>query len=59
MSTVTKWIPLVITVAGTIGAAIFTPAFVAAHPVVFADLNAVAMVLHAALPSVFGTPSGS
>jgi hypothetical protein len=47
--------PLVCTVAGTIGAAIFTPAFVAAHPVVFAWVNAAAQLLHAVLPSIFET----
>ena len=45
--------PLLITLAGTIGAAVFTPAFVTAHPVAFAAVNAVAQLLHAVLPSIF------
>jgi hypothetical protein len=45
--------PLIITLAGTIGAAIFTPEFVGAHPVAFAAVNAVAQFLHAVLPSIF------
>ena len=45
--------PLMITLAGTIGAAIFTPAFIGAHPVAFAAVNAVAQFLHAVLPSIF------
>lgn len=53
MNYITKWGPVVVTVAGTLGAAIFTPTFVSAHPTVFAALNAAAMILHAALPSVF------
>lgn len=53
MNYVIKYGPVVATVAGTIGAAVFTPAFVAAHTTVFAVLNALAMILHAALPSVF------
>ena len=55
----TKWLPLLLTVAGTIGATVLTPSFVLTHPTVFAVLNAAAMVLHAVLPSVFGTPSTS
>jgi len=47
--------PLVITLAGTIGAAIFTPAFIAAHPMAFAWVNAAAQFLHAVLPSIFET----
>lgn len=46
--------PLIITLAGTIGAAIFTPAFIEAHPVAFAAVNAAAQFLHAVLPSIFG-----
>jgi len=51
------YLPLIITMAGTLGAAIFTPAFIAAHPVVFACVVGVAQVLHAALPSIFGQPN--
>jgi hypothetical protein len=47
--------PLLLTIAGTIGAAIFTPTFIAAHPMTFAWVNAVAQLLHAALPSIFQT----
>ena len=50
----TKWLPVIATIAATLGAAIFTPTFVTGHPVVFSVLNAAAMLLHAALPSVFG-----
>lgn len=52
-----KYLPIAITVIATLAAALGLPSYVAAHPVVFAALNAVAMVLHAALPSVFGAPS--
>ncbi len=45
--------PLVCTVAGTIGAAVFTPGFIAAHPMAFAWVNAAAQFLHAILPSIF------
>jgi hypothetical protein len=47
--------PLVCTVTGTIGAALLTPAFIAAHPMAFAWVNAAAQLLHAMLPSIFGT----
>lgn len=47
--------PLLITLAGTIGAAIFTPAFISAHPLAFAGVNAAAQFLHAVLPSIFKT----
>jgi hypothetical protein len=56
MSTLTKYFPLIITLAGTLGAAIFTPDFIAHHAAAFAAVNALAQVLHAALPSVFGAP---
>lgn len=46
--------PLLITLAGTIGAAVFTPAFIAAHPIAFAWVNAIAQLFHAVLPSIFG-----
>jgi hypothetical protein len=52
-----KYLRLGITVVGTIAAAIFTPSFVAAHPVAFAGVNAAAQLLHAALPSIFASPS--
>ena len=45
--------PLIITLAGTIGAAIFTPAFIEAHPLAFSVVNAAAQLLHAVLPSIF------
>jgi hypothetical protein len=45
--------PLLITIAGTVGVAIFTPAFIAAHPMAFAWVNAMAQLLHATLPSIF------
>ena len=47
--------PLVCTVAATIGAAFFTPAFIAAHPVTFAWVTVAAQLLHAVLPSIFET----
>jgi len=47
--------PLVCTVAGTIGAAFLSPAFIAAHPIVFAWAGAAAQLLHAVLPSIFET----
>jgi hypothetical protein len=47
--------PLLITLAGTIGAAIFTPDFIAAHPFAFSVVNAAAQFLHAVLPSIFHT----
>jgi hypothetical protein len=52
-----KYLPLAVTLIATVGAAIFTPAFVAAHPTVFIVLNALAQILHAALPSIFGSPT--
>ena len=55
MNAVSRFIPLIVTLGGTLGAFFFTPAFVAAHPVVFVAVNAVAQVLHAVLPSVFGS----
>jgi hypothetical protein len=57
MSKFTAWLPIIVTVAASVGAAIFTPAFIAAHPTAFAALNSVAMLLHAVLPSVFGAKS--
>ena len=47
--------PLVCTVAGTIGAAFLTPAFISAHPVAFAWVGVAAQLLHAVLPSIFET----
>jgi len=55
MNVLVKYGPVVITVAGTVGAAIFNPAFVLAHPLAFAWVNAVAQLLHAMLPSIFQT----
>jgi hypothetical protein len=53
MTLLSKYGPLVCTLAATVGAAIFTPSFIAAHPVVFAWINAAAQFLHAVLPSIF------
>jgi hypothetical protein len=50
-----KWLPVATTVAITIGTAVFSPQFVAAHPIIFAVGNALAMVLHAVLPSTVYT----
>lgn len=50
-----KYGPLALTIAGTIGAAMFTPTFILAHPIAFAWVNAVAQLLHAMLPSIFKT----
>lgn len=47
----TKWLPIAVTVLITLGTAVFTPAFLAAHPYVYAGLNAGAQVLHSVLPS--------
>jgi hypothetical protein len=47
-----KWIPLAVTLAGTVGAAIFTPAFLSAHPLAFTWIGGAAQVIHALLPSV-------
>ena len=52
-SLLTQYGPLLVTIAGTIGAAIFTPAYIAAHPMAFAWVNALAQLLHATLPSIF------
>lgn len=48
-----KWIPIATTVAITVLTALLSPAFLAAHPYVYAGLNAGAQVLHAVLPSTF------
>jgi len=55
MNLLKQYVPLVCTLAGTIGAAIFTPSFIAAHAVAFAWVNAMAQLLHAVLPSIFQT----
>jgi hypothetical protein len=47
-----EWLPVITTMAITLLTAILTPSFLAIHPVVFAVLNALAMLLHAILPSV-------
>ena len=49
--------PILVTLAGTLGAAIFTPQFIAAHPLAFAIVNMAAQLLHSVLPSVFQNPS--
>ena len=53
MSNLTKYFPLIVTLAGTVGAALFTPDFIAHHVAVFAALSSVANILHAVLPSIF------
>jgi len=53
MNSLKQYGPLAMTLAGTIGAAVFTPSFIAAHPMAFAWVNAAAQLLHAALPSIF------
>ena len=55
MNLLKQYGPLVVTLAGTVGAAVFTPAFIAAHPMAFAWVNAAAQLLHAVLPSIFET----
>jgi len=55
MNSLTQYGPLIFTLAGTIGAAVFTPAFISAHPMAFAWVNAAAQLLHAVLPSIFQT----
>ena len=55
MNLLMQYGPLVATIAGTIGAAIFTPGFILAHPMAFAWVNAIAQMLHAMLPSIFQT----
>ena len=55
MNLLVRYGPVLITVAGTIGAAIFTPAFILGHPMVFAWVNALAQLMHAILPSIFQT----
>lgn len=50
----TKWLPIIVTVAGTLSAALAVPTLITAHPTAFAVLNALGMILHAVLPSVFG-----
>ena len=52
-----KWLPLVITLSGTLGAALITPSFVASHAGAFVWINAGSQVLHAIMPSTFGGPS--
>lgn len=50
-----KYIPLIVTVVGTLAAALALPAYVSAHPLIYGVLLAVAQILHAALPSIFGS----
>lgn len=52
-------LPVIVTITATLGTAILTPSFLVMHPLVFSALNAAAMLLHAALPSVFGLGTGS
>ncbi len=58
MNLLTQYGPLVITLAATIGTAIFTPTFITAHPAVFAWIAAAAQLLHAVLPSIFDKTGG-
>lgn len=58
MNFLTTYGPLICTLAGTLGAAIFTPAFIGTHAVAFAWVNAAAQFLHAVLPSIFETKEG-
>jgi hypothetical protein len=53
MSNLTKYFPLIVTLAGTVGAAVFTPDFVSHHPTAFIVVNGVAQILHSVLPSIF------
>jgi hypothetical protein len=53
-----KWLPVTVTSGATVLTALFTPAFVMAHPVLFAVLNAVAQLLHAVLPSTTASNGG-
>lgn len=53
MNLLKQYGPLVCTLAGTIGAAILTPTFIAAHPFAFACVAMLAQLLHAMLPSIF------
>ena len=55
MNLLTQYGPLLVTIAGTVGVAIFTPSFIGAHPMAFAWVNAMAQLLHATLPSIFQT----
>jgi hypothetical protein len=48
-----KYLPIIGTVAASIGAALFTPDFLSHHVALFAGLNVAAQLLHSALPSVF------
>lgn len=58
MNLMKQYGPLIITLAGTIGAAVFTPAFIAAHPFAFAVVGGIAQLLHAVLPSIFEVKAG-
>jgi hypothetical protein len=58
MNFIKQYGPLITTLAGTIGAAVFTPAFIAAHPFAFAAAGGIAQLLHAVLPSIFDTKVG-
>jgi hypothetical protein len=55
----TTLLPLLVTVTATIGTAVLTPVFLMMHPVAYAILNAIGMLLHAALPSIFGAASSA
>lgn len=55
MNSLKQYSPLLITLAGTLGAAFLTPSFISTHPVAFAVVSVVAQLLHAVLPSIFET----
>jgi hypothetical protein len=57
----TKYLPVVITVLGTISAAVFTPQFLETPKgmEIFAALNVAAQILHAVLPSVSAPPAAA
>jgi len=54
-----KYLPIILTVVAAVGAGVGLPGLVSAHPTVAMSLAAIAAVLHAALPSIFGVGSGS
>lgn len=55
MSKISKYTPLVVTLVGTASLFLAAPQWVSGHPTATIILSAVAQILHAALPSVFGT----
>jgi len=59
MSQLLKYLPLIVTLAGTVGTAFLTPQFFQSHASLMLVLGGLSQVLHAVLPSVFGSPSAS